>query len=41
MSNVGQTGKFCGREIVLLDVTCNDILVIYVTAHGCTGGLKK
>ena len=25
----------------LLNVTCNDISVIYVTAHRCTGGLKK
>ena len=25
----------------LLDVTCNFISVIYVTAHRCTGGLKK
>ena len=22
-------------------VTCNDISVLYVTAHRCTGGLKK
>ena len=25
----------------LFNVTCNDISVIYVTAHRCTGGLKK
>ena len=25
----------------LLNVTCNDISVIYVTAHTCAGGLKK
>ena len=25
----------------LLNVTCNDISVIYVTAHRCAGGLKK
>ena len=25
----------------LLKVSCNDISVIYVTAHRCTGGLKK
>ena len=25
----------------LLNVTCNDISVIYITAHRCTGGLKK
>ena len=25
----------------LLNVTCNDISIIYVTAHRCTGGLKK
>ena len=27
--------------IWLLDVTCNDIQVIYVTAHRCAGGPKK
>ena len=25
----------------LPNITCNDISVIYVTAHRCTGGLKK
>ena len=25
----------------LLNVTCNDISVIYVTAHRCAGGMKK
>ena len=25
----------------LLNVTCNDISVIYVTAHRCAGGIKK
>ena len=25
----------------LLNITCNDISVIYVTAHRCAGGLKK
>ena len=25
----------------LLNVTCNDISVIYVTAHRCAGGPKK
>ena len=25
----------------LLNVTCNDIIVIYVTPHGCAGGMKK
>ena len=26
---------------LLFNVTINDILVIYVTAHRCAGGLKK
>ena len=26
---------------LLLNITCNDISVIYVTAHRCEGGLKK
>ena len=36
-------GWFFGVELSLLVsyVTCNDISVIYVTAHRCAGGLKK
>ena len=30
-----------GRVNWLLNVTINDISVIYVTAHRCAGGLKK
>ena len=26
---------------LLLNVTCNDISVIYVTLHRCAGGMKK
>ena len=26
---------------LLFNVTCNDISVIYVTAHNCAGGRKK
>ena len=30
-----------GKVNLLLNITINDISVIYVTAHRCAGGLKK
>ena len=30
-----------GVSVLVFNVTCNDISVLYVTAHRCAGGLKK